>query len=128
MFQSIKHAFNLLRHSFRDVGISAKRSNHWPTVEKHFREAHPTCAACGGNKRLNIHHIKPFHIFPQLELDPTNLITLCMGTKECHLRLGHLGDFKFWNPNIIKDADETLQHPEKFNDIVKKAFNNRKVN
>src|SRR5271168_657854 len=114
MLRTIKHGINLLRNSLRDVDISAKRSTHWPTVEKHFREEHPTCAACGGKKNLNVHHILPFHTFPTLELDPTNLITLCMGKLECHLQLGHLGNFKFYNPNIRSDAATVLTRPDKF--------------
>jgi len=128
MFQIIQHGFNLLRHSLRDVGISTQRSGKWPTVEKHFREEHPTCAACGGNKNINIHHIHPFHIDPALELDPNNLLTLCMGKLECHLQIGHAGSFKQYNPNVRRDAAIVLSHPEKFEQIVKEAFANRKVN
>jgi 5-methylcytosine-specific restriction enzyme A len=129
MIKAIKHGINLIRHSLRDVGISAKRSGQWPTVEKHFLEEHPTCAACGGTERLNVHHIKPFHMFPELELDPNNLITLCMSAdREDHLQLGHLGNFKNYNPNIVKDAAEALAHPEKYDEIVKLAMKNRKIN
>jgi 5-methylcytosine-specific restriction enzyme A len=128
MLRTIKHGINLLRHSLRDVGISAKRSAHWPTIEKHFREKYPTCAACGGSKRLNVHHIQPFHIFPELELDTNNLISLCMGKLECHLRLGHLGNFKTYNPNIIKNAAAALKHPDRFDKIAQEAFANRKAN
>lgn len=128
MLKTIKHGINLLRHSLRDVGVGAKRSSQWPTVEKHFRKAHPTCAACGGKNRLNVHHIQPFHIFPKLELDPNNLITLCMGEKECHLRLGHGSDFKAYCPDIRKYAAEALAHPKKFDAIVKEATDNRKAN
>ena len=67
-------------------------------------------------------------MFPQLELDPNNLITLCMGKLECHLQLGHLGNFKFYNPNIRKDAAIVLAHPDQFDEIVKEALTNRKVN
>jgi 5-methylcytosine-specific restriction protein A len=128
MIELITHGINLLRCKFRDVGISTKRSGRWPTVEKHFREEHPTCAACGGTKNINIHHIHPFHVFPALELDPNNLITLCMGKLECHLQLGHFGNFKFYNPNIRKDAATVLAYPDKFDDIVKESMANRKVN
>lgn len=128
MIKTIKHGINLIRHSLRDVGVSAKRSDKWPTVEKHFREAHPTCAACGGKDRLNVHHCMPFHLDPSKELDPTNLITLCMGEKECHLHIGHGGSFKQYNPNVRRDAAEALAHPTKFDTIVKQAMANRKAN
>jgi 5-methylcytosine-specific restriction protein A len=128
MIKTIKHGINLAKHYFRDVGLDAKRSGKWPTVERHFLEAHSVCAACGSKNRLNVHHIHPFHIHPELELDPNNLITLCMDTKECHLHLGHNGNFKFYNPNIRHDANEALLHPDKFDEIVKRASNNRLVN
>lgn len=128
MIKTITHGINLVRHALRDVGVSAKRSSHWPTVEKHFKEAHPTCAACGSSKNLNVHHCKPFHLDPALELDPTNLITLCMDTKECHLHIGHGGSFKQYNPNVRKDAAEALAHPEKFDVLVKEAIAHRLVN
>jgi 5-methylcytosine-specific restriction enzyme A len=128
MFRTIKHGINLIRHSLRDVGLSAKRSSKWPTVEKHFLEAHPICAACGGKKRLNVHHCMPFHLDPNLELDPNNLITLCMGKLECHLHIGHSGNFKLYNPNVRKNASEALANPEKFEDIVQQAILDSKSN
>lgn len=128
MLKTITHGINLIRHAVRDIGISAKRSNKWPTVEKHFREAHPTCEACGSKKRLNVHHCMPFHLDSSKELDPTNLITLCMSKNECHLHIGHGGSFKQYNPNVREDAAEALAHPNKFEQIVKKAIDNRKVN
>jgi len=128
MIKTITHGINLLKHAMRDVGVGAKRSNKWPTVEKHFLEAHPTCAACGSNTRLNVHHCMPFHLDPSLELDPNNLITLCMDVKECHLQIGHGGSFKQYNPNVRLDASDALAHPEQFDQIVKQAFSNRKIN
>ena len=87
------------------AGHNAKRSSHWPTVEHHHLKEHPTCEACGGNVHLQVHHRKPFHLFPELELEPTNLITLCMEQpKDCHIKLGHGGNFKAYNPNIDSDV------------------------
>jgi 5-methylcytosine-specific restriction enzyme A len=121
MIKTIKHGINLIRHSLRDVGTGAKRSTHWPTLEKHFLEEHPTCEACGTKIRLNVHHCKPFHIVPALELDTSNLITLCMSRKECHLELGHLGNWKGFNPDVRTDAKKALEHPDRFEEIVKTA-------
>ncbi len=121
MFKTITHHINLIRHALRDVGTDAKRSDKWPTVEKHFRATNPTCAACGGSDRLNVHHCIPFHLDPAKELDPTNLITLCMGEKECHLHIGHLGAFSRWNPNVKEDALAILKSPNKRDEIIKRA-------
>jgi hypothetical protein len=127
MLETITHHINLVRHALRDTGL-IKRSPHWPTVEKHFREAHPTCAACGGTERLNVHHIIPFHVNAALELDPNNLITLCMGKLECHLHIGHGGSFSAWNEGVREMAAEVLADPNKFDGLVKEAMEHRKTN
>lgn len=125
MLKAIIHGFNLLRHSMRDIGLSAKRSGKWPTVEKHFLEAHPTCAACGGKERLNVHHCIPFSTDPKLELDEANLITLCMGKSECHLLIGHGNNFRFFNKNVKEDVIYLKAHPNEFNLIIKYIEKNR---
>jgi len=89
------------------VGHGMERSPHWPTVQHKHLKKFPACAACGGNTNLNVHHKKPFHLYPELELEPTNLITLCMdGDKDCHIKLGHGGSFKAYNPNVEPDVAE----------------------
>ena len=83
------------------------RSGKWPTLRKKILVRNPVCAVCGGNKKLEVHHIKPFHLHRSLELDPTNLIVLCENGNDginCHLAFGHLGSFKSFNSNVIKDA------------------------
>ena len=57
------------------VGHGKERSPKWPHVEKLHLKLEPTCAACGSSKKLNVHHKKPFHLFPESELDLNNLIT-----------------------------------------------------
>jgi 5-methylcytosine-specific restriction protein A len=62
---------------------------------------------CGSRKNLEVHHKRPFHLFPKRELDPTNLITLCEGKGGgCHLHFGHLFCFSSFNPKIDEDAAE----------------------
>lgn len=100
MIGHIVHAIRLLRQRYQEKH-QAQRSSKWPAVEHMHLTLEPTCAACGGRDRLNVHHVKPFHIYPELELDPRNLITLCMGIgQHCHLLIGHGGNFKMWNPNV----------------------------
>jgi len=84
----------------------AKRSPEWGKVrEKHLKQ-HPRCALCGSSQNLTVHHKKPFWLFPELELDTDNLITLCDGWRilNCHLVVGHLLSFKSFNPNVTKDV------------------------
>jgi 5-methylcytosine-specific restriction protein A len=71
--------------------ITAARSPHWSTVRKRHLEKFPTCAVCGGNVKLQVHHRHPFHLHPELELEESNLITLCEAPgRNCHLIFGHL--------------------------------------
>lgn len=83
------------------------RSSKWPSVRAEYLKTHNSCAVCNGTKSLEVHHIKPFHVKPELELDPTNFITLCeAGTNgiNCHLLVGHLGNFKSVNLTVVEDA------------------------
>lgn len=126
MLKQIKHAYNLLRHHLRDIG-QGKRSGKWPTIEKHFLEEHPECEACGSKTRLNVHHCLPFRSHPELELDPKNLITLCMSMgKECHLALGHGDDFHQYNQAVREDVGIVRSHPERFEAIAARAKANRR--
>lgn len=87
--------------------ITARRSSKWPGVRNAFLKTHTTCAVCGSKDSLQVHHKKPFHLFPDLELDPSNLIALCesktAGTN-CHLLFGHLGSFQSYNPSVEADS------------------------
>ena len=85
----------------------AKRSGKWSAVRALHLASHPSCTACGGTKKLEVHHIAPFHTNPLLELEPSNLITLCELGKNgivCHLAIGHLGNYKTINPVSPEDA------------------------
>lgn len=87
--------------------VGAKRSSEWARVQENFLKAHPKCACCGGTKTLRVHHIEPFHVNPARELDPDNLMTLCESGKygiNCHLLVGHLGNWSRWNPIARLDA------------------------
>lgn len=85
----------------------AARSPHWPAVRTAFLRQHPRCEACGTRHDLNVHHVQPFHLHPDKELDPDNLITLC---RPCHLKYGHACDdqgrvnWSCENPNVRADV------------------------
>lgn len=83
-----------------------KRSSLWPSVRKRFIQQNPECAACGWTQNLEVHHIVPFNVNPALELDTTNFIVLCdkPGKDNCHIIVGHLGNYKKANPNVVQDA------------------------
>jgi hypothetical protein len=84
----------------------AVRSPKWANVRKEHLNNYGTCAACGRDKKLEVHHIKPVHLFPELELNPSNLITLC--ADPCHIVFGHLMNFKSWNNDVIIDSNSYL--------------------
>lgn len=83
------------------------RSPDWPRVRAEHIRKHPFCAACGGKVDLEVHHVKPFHLFPELELDPTNLMTLC-GKKNCHIIFGHCHNWSLYNAHAREDAASHL--------------------
>ena len=97
-----------------DSGFGA-RSGKWPAVRAEFVKHNPTCAACGSANDLHVHHIKPVHSHPELELNPPNLITLCA---KHHWLVGHdpdgpggpqKPDWKKSNAMVRRDAARMLE-------------------
>jgi hypothetical protein len=89
------------------ASVTQSRSPQWPAVRKKHLAEHSSCAVCNGKRKLEVHHKQPFHKYPELELDPSNLITLCEDWSyglNCHLLVGHLGNYKDINTNVDKDA------------------------
>jgi hypothetical protein len=82
----------------------AKRSPGWSAIRKKHLLENGFCAACGKTKNLEVHHIKPVHLFPDLELELSNLVTLC--ADPCHIVFGHFMDFKKWNKTVLYDCSE----------------------
>ncbi len=80
----------------------ATRSPKWSSIRKKHLKNHPYCAACGANKKLEVHHKIPVHINPELELESDNLITLC--DSPCHLVFGHLYNYKSYNEYVESDC------------------------
>lgn len=84
------------------------RSKLWKAKRDWFLSVNKSCAICGSRYKLEVHHIKPFHLFPDLELDDNNLITLCEGYQNgfnCHLYFAHLGNYKHANANLIQNIE-----------------------
>lgn len=80
------------------------RSSGWSKARRNHLKKYPCCNVCGSMKNVSVHHKKPFHMHPELELDPDNLITLCYNATKCHFTFGHLGYWKSYNPDIQKDS------------------------
>ena len=106
----------LVKNLNEDVRVgkpAVKRSPHWESVRNLHLKNNSVCAACGKTNNLQVHHIRPFHLFPELELDLGNLITLCevfvdnddSGDDNHHLQLGHGGDFHKNNTKVLDDVN-----------------------
>ena len=63
---------------------------------------------------MEAHHLRPFHLWPELELDEGNLLALCEGNHDinCHLVIGHDFDFRGYNPDAVIDAARLLKEKE----------------
>lgn len=82
-----------------------KRSAMWYNMRKAFLQLHPSCSACGSTEKVDVHHIIPVHVSPDMELAESNLITLCESSGNHHLWAGHLGDFHSWNIYVREDSE-----------------------
>jgi hypothetical protein len=90
-------------------GFGNSRSSHWATLRDQFVDVYSQCAACGSTLDLNVHHIKSVRRYPELELEFTNLITLC---RVHHFQIGHNRNWKNENPNCVQDVREYRRlHP-----------------
>lgn len=99
-----------LANACHSLGLT-KRSTEWPKARKEHLRLHPACAACGHTLMVQVHHKKPFHLHPELELEPSNFITLCeCSPNDHHLVIGHHGNWKCFNPSVELDAADVLQH------------------
>lgn len=82
-------------------GDDKARSSHWPETRHAHLLVESFCQACGTILNLTVHHIFPFHLFPQLELFDGNLITLCeTPSTNCHFLFGHDRNWKLYVPTV----------------------------
>ena len=94
---------DLQRHYLNLVAKDGASLNwSWQKCKREFYKLIPKeCACCPSKKQIEVHHIKPRHLFPELALEFLNLIALC---KTCHLRIGHLGSYFQYNETIMDVA------------------------
>lgn len=101
MFEDVKDIVKGVRP------LGSRRSSLWPEVRDEHLSKYACCEVCAATSKLRVHHIKPYHLFPELELEGSNLITLCESWKmglNCHLLIGHLGNYRHINPDCVSDA------------------------
>jgi len=74
----------------------------WRKTRKEHLKHEDCCQMCGILRDLEVHHIEPWHLAPELRYEPSNLITLC---RECHFRFGHWLNWHSFNPGIRELCD-----------------------
>jgi len=92
------------------------RSSKWRGVRAEHLKTNGRCEACESTKKLEVHHIIPFDVDPDRELNPSNLITLC---NYCHLVLGHLRDYKIAN-DFVRDDVKSFSERRKLAYLLRK--------
>lgn len=83
--------------------FAVPRSPDWPEARRDHLRIEPACLITGIDdpKRLNVHHGLPFHLFPERELDQSNLYTLAESPINVHFLFGHGGrSWLDYNPAI----------------------------
>jgi 5-methylcytosine-specific restriction endonuclease McrA len=88
------------------IVFGVPRSPEWNSVRREHLIRYPYCAACGTSNDREVHHIIPYHINKELELELSNLLTLC---RRCHLFIGHFDNWVRWNKNVVQDAGLLLK-------------------
>jgi len=64
-----------------------------------YREDHPVCEYSGKTKRLQVHHIVPVSVAPELADDYDNLMVL---ERSIHLSVAHAGNWTSYVQNIVE--------------------------
>ena len=71
------------------------------TVMHRYKAAHPDCEVCGAKggilKPLDVHHVVPVSVAPDMATDTNNLITVC---RNCHLWVCHAGNYRLYVGNL----------------------------
>lgn len=81
--------------------VFTKRDPGWGALRREIIAEFKQCAACGSKKELEAHHVVPFHLAPEREMDKRNLIVLC---RDDHYTFGHFKNWKRWNPDVRRDV------------------------
>lgn len=92
------------------VGESLRSDYRWRVLRAEFVVEQPVCQLCRRDQQLEVHHALPWAVAHHLRHDPRNLVTLC---RACHLRFGHLNNWREYNPQIFQLVRVVQQkHPQ----------------
>lgn len=101
MTEALLQALFLLQDNNIEGYGASQRSSGWRKVRGEVVEERKKCECCQTKQNLDVHHIEPFHLAPEKELDKKNLIVLC---SKCHFLIGHLCNWKSFNIDVVQDA------------------------
>jgi len=111
---------SVIRHPVK----ATKAAREQPEVRRAmlaYAKEHPECEATGLTP-INVHHIKPCSVSPELAAEPSNFISL---HKVVHMKLiGHPRSTKSYNPDVRKDAETMREWLSNVKDraVVTKSF------
>ena len=109
MIDTVRHWFRVRATIRREKKKEKLRSPHWSAFRDAWKKTHPDCQGCGSFENIQVHHVIPFSKAPAEELSKSNVMSMCMGKNECHLRIAHAGAFAFYNPHVRAHC-ELLKH------------------
>jgi len=89
--------FDFIRYVIRNPAEITRGARRLAVVRHSMRlfrslPENQECAWCGRARKLDIHHVVPVSVDPDLAADPDNMIMLCR-KPPCHQTIGHHGDF-----------------------------------
>ena len=88
------------------------RNPAWEKESRAWLQTHNECEASGSKDNLTVHHVKPVHLYPELEMEPKNWMALCTDwmSFDLHRMVGHLGNWSHFNPHARELAASMRFH------------------
>ena len=70
-----------LRNMKHKAQPRTSRGGRWHKASVAYRKAHPICEYCNKRAAVEVDHVKPWHEYPKLRYDTSNLKSTC---HDCH--------------------------------------------
>lgn len=86
--------------------VDVPRNPGWESFRREIIKGQPACEASGVAWELEVHHLLPVHLRPDLEMVRDNCMVL---TRTLHFWLGHYGNWASYNPRARKEAATFLK-------------------
>jgi len=86
-----------ITRGYGPVGV-LRNTYKWRVARAEHLKVESHCMICGLLRKLEVHHIVPWHVDESLRFIQSNLVTLC---RECHYRFGHWNNWKKANSRIL---------------------------